>query len=112
MNKKILLINPKSFNYTLNYPYTGLFYIATVLKKNNFNVQVIDCDFKETNPFKKIEKFNPEITGISCFSSSLKNCLDIAKYAKEKNSCVILGGPHINAIKKAIIEFDIISWNL
>jgi radical SAM superfamily enzyme YgiQ (UPF0313 family) len=80
------------------FPPLGLGYLAAVLLKNNYEVDVVDCtttkrSFEEAR--KEISKRKPDIVGITSTILTYKNALKIAKIAKEVcPKCVtIMGGP-------------------
>jgi anaerobic magnesium-protoporphyrin IX monomethyl ester cyclase len=77
----------------------GLGYLAAVLEKNQYEVDVIDCpalnlsyeDFRN-----EISKRQPSIVGITSATLTYKSALIIAKIAKEAcpNCLTVLGGIH------------------
>jgi radical SAM superfamily enzyme YgiQ (UPF0313 family) len=108
--KKILLIKPNSrvINTSLHQtrfdaPPLNLTYIASYLADLNVEVEILDAKLKNLNYRqikKKIEKFNPDIVGISFFLSLVINiCYDLAKLVKiiNPNCLVVFGGRHPTA---------------
>lgn len=84
-------------------PFTplGLGYLAAVLEKNNFKVDVIDCQALgiSYNEFKqKLSKRQPTIVGITSTTLTYKSALIIAKITKEvhQNCLTIIGGCHVS----------------
>ncbi len=88
----------------------GLGYIAAVLEKNGFTVDVIDCqalkltqeDFKT-----EIQKRQPTIVGVTSTTLTYKSALQVLGTAKEvhPNCITAIGGPHVtfwdeNALKE------------
>jgi anaerobic magnesium-protoporphyrin IX monomethyl ester cyclase len=83
-------------------PFTplGLGYLAAVLEKNKYEVDVIDCqasrltyeDFK-----REISKCQPDIVGVTSTTLTYKSALQIAKITKEAHpsSLTVLGGSHV-----------------
>lgn len=77
----------------------GLGYLAAVLEKNQYQVDIVDCqalklsyeDFKS-----EISKRKPDIVGMTSTTLTYKSALQIAKIAKEvhPNCLTVLGGPH------------------
>ena len=121
--KKILLISPQgkitttkegSRERKLAIPPLGLAYLASQLRRNGFEVEVLDTliegvnqekNFDETiiyglndNQIKeRIKASNPDMVGVSClFSNRGKEALNICKIAKETISDVhvVMGGQH------------------
>ena len=78
----------------------GLGYLAAVLEKNNFEVDVIDCQalklsFEQTK--EEIRKRQPDIVGLTASTLSYKSGLKIIQLTKEVNPNILtmMGGPHI-----------------
>lgn len=107
---KILLVDPPGKNKGLN---TGLAYLSALLRKNH-EVIVLDLNNREIGqcgdpnpeiPSAQIEKeiievlqrFQPELFGVSVKTFTAKTAGDIFKFAKSKrpNMLTIVGGPHI-----------------
>ena len=81
------------------FPPLGLGYLAAVLEKNHYEVDVIDCQaFQLTHEdFKsEISKRQPNVVGVTSTTRTYKSALQIAGIAKEvhPNCLTILGGPH------------------
>lgn len=130
MKPKIMLINAPiiiSKNQRLdysNYFPQGLLYLATVLKKNNLNVKILDInnfyennlknlnetkvrDSIRNNIFENFENYMPNIVGLGCmFSGAFKGLKMISKQIKEKfpNIPIIAGGIHPTLFPKEILE--------
>ena len=82
-------------------PFTplGLGYLAAVLLKNQYKVDVIDCQVLNTSYEEvksKLAKRKPDIVGMTSTTLTYKSALRIAKIAKELNpDCLtLLGGCH------------------
>jgi radical SAM superfamily enzyme YgiQ (UPF0313 family) len=88
----------------------GLGYIAAVLEKNGFTVDVIDCQaLKLTQEDFKIEiqKRQPTIVGVTSTTLTYKSAIQVLGTAKEihPNCTTAIGGPHVtfwdeNALKE------------
>jgi len=116
--KKIMLISPP---YTLFkddirrcVPPIGLTYIAAVLERNGYDVQILDAavegymNLKQNSRFvtyglsdeeirEKIIDFNPDIVGVSCiFSTQHQNAKRILRITKSitNNIITFVGGSH------------------
>ena len=83
-------------------PFTplGLGYLAAVLEKNRYEVDVIDCQalnisFEEVK--NELRKRQPDVVGLTSTTLTYKSALRIIKIAKELNpNCLtILGGCHV-----------------
>ena len=102
MKPHITLVNPPypiSPHQHMPFPQLGLGYLAAVLEKNNYDVDVIDCQALNIHydEFKKrIGKRQPNIVGMTAITLTYKSALHLAELTKEIHpKCVtVLGGPH------------------
>ena len=119
MPMKVLLINPPQTFYpgseqpAGNLP-IGLMYIAAVLQKAGYTVEVLDAfmagsDFQKTAdtltvglPFEQIKQQiatrKPDIVGIAGpFTCQIENALKISDLTKEVDPKIqtVVGGPHV-----------------
>jgi len=103
MKLHVTLVNPAApSDATMHLPFAllGLGYLAAVLEKNQFEVDVIDCQvlklsFEEFR--NEIGKRQPNIVGITSTTLTYKSGLKLAKIAKEvhPNCLTVMGGPHV-----------------
>ena len=137
--KKILLLNPPAIvkeswaDEISSFP-LGLAYIAAVLERDNFEVEIIDCyieGFSKSSPIqdglmrvglsddeiaRAVERSNPDLIGISVqFSCQLNAALHISSLVRKILPYVITvaGGSHVSAAPASIARgsFDwIILW--
>jgi len=80
-------------------PPLGLAYVAAVLEKNGFSVEIYDNYLLERSIEQvkdEVRKRQPEIAGITCSSLTYTRCIETAKAVKEVcPTCkVVVGGPH------------------
>ena len=102
MKPNVTLVNPPApseYIGHLPFPLLGLGYLAAVLEKNKYGVDVIDCQALKLSyeEFKsEIGKRQPNIVGMTSTTLTYKNALKLAKIAKEMcpNCLTILGGAH------------------
>lgn len=107
---KVLLVNPITRNLSLSSPDLGLAYLAGALKKNNHQVEILDCvNFRFT--FKKFEKYiinkNVDVIGLRVFSTdllSVKKTLMIIKNVRPDIK-IILGGAHPSAFPEQTLQY-------
>ncbi len=119
---KILLIRPPSRQVkgsakpSVSLP-LGLLYIAAVLEKNGYNVQIYDAQANVTMPFyydsngimylgdkwqvvrEEIKRRNPDLIGISnLFTAQFESTIKVAEIAKQVNKRIItiVGGSHVS----------------
>jgi len=123
---KVTLINPpfeeqysvgasRSIKYVLNViPPLGLAYLAAVLEKHNFKVNIIDFTIEKSyqNTLKKIISDKPQIVGITATTPVFESAKFMAKAIKEAlcEAIIIIGGAHITAMPYQTMEsgyFDI-----
>ena len=103
MQIQITLVNPPYPQEAHQHPPfipLGLGYLAAVLEKNQYKVDVIDCQALKLSyeEFKsEISKRQPDIVGITSTTLTYKSALRIAQIAKEAypNCLTIIGGPHV-----------------
>jgi radical SAM superfamily enzyme YgiQ (UPF0313 family) len=78
----------------------GILYLASVLRENGYDVDVIDCQASGLwydSVKKELEKRQPNIVGITSTTLTYKPALRIAKIAKRicPNAITLLGGCHV-----------------
>ena len=122
---KILLIHPLGYDTKRAksdisrianiMPPLGLISIAAYLESHQIKTKVIDCfatPFQSDTLIKNcLIENKPGFIGISCTTSSFLDAVRIAKYSKSiyKNLKIIIGGPHVSALKeKVLIDYPII----
>jgi radical SAM superfamily enzyme YgiQ (UPF0313 family) len=102
MRTHVTLVNPPYPSGSHQHPPftpSGIGYLAAVLEKNQYEVDVIDCQVLRLSydQFKsEIGKRQPNIVGITSTTLTYKSALHIAKIAKEVHpDCLtLLGGCH------------------
>lgn len=114
----ITLIKPQNPDSWEQYnPPLGLMYLAAVLRKVGFDVQIIDMDGEQLdlNGIIKILEFDrPSIVGITAFSAHFNNAVHLAHSIKQlyPGTLIVLGGPHGSALHFEILQkypdFDIV----
>jgi anaerobic magnesium-protoporphyrin IX monomethyl ester cyclase len=90
----------KSKGYYVYYPHLGISYIASVLLKSNFKVEILDSlvnHLTEEEIIKILKKKNPKIIGITVTTPTLPVVYSLVERIKENlSSIVVVGGPHIS----------------
>ncbi|GAB1402123.1 radical SAM protein [Elusimicrobiota bacterium] len=94
-------------------PPLGLLYIASYIKeqfKNTIEIKILDCHNKgypELTSF--IEKYQPDIIGISAFTHTLADVILTSKIIRQKLplSLICIGGPHANNFPKELAGLNI-----
>ncbi|MDR1992227.1 MAG: B12-binding domain-containing radical SAM protein [Nitrososphaerota archaeon] len=125
---KILLINPPQTFYpgselpAGNLP-IGLMYIASVLQKAGYQVEILDAffmgeAFKHTGETatvglsftqirKEIQTRKPDIVGIAGpFTSQIGNAIKTSQVVKEADPTIltVVGGPHVSLVPKEFLK--------
>lgn len=96
-------------------PPLGLAYVAAVLEKNGFQVEIYDNYLLE-RPIEEvkseIKKRSPEIVGITCNSLSYERSVEMAKAVKEASpsSHVVVGGPHASYMPQTLLQHPEIDY--
>lgn len=95
----------------------GIGYLAAVLEKKGYNVNVIDCQV--LNPTRselesKFAQLQPDIVGVTSTTLTYEPVREIVKTAKQvcPRSVIILGGPHVTVLDERTLteqpEADIV----
>lgn len=92
--------SPHSSDSTLSTPPISLGYIASMLIKAGFSVDIVDMEIsgmRGKDILKTIEEYAPRMVGISTTTLTFKNALRVAAIAKTINPEIstVLGGPHV-----------------
>jgi magnesium-protoporphyrin IX monomethyl ester (oxidative) cyclase len=125
---KILLINPPQTFYIDSEPPAGnlplgLMYLAAVLDKAGYTVEILDAFMTDSVPKKngdtitvgmsfsqietEIQQRKPDIIGISGpFTSQIGNTLKVSALTKKVNPDIltIVGGPHVSTVPREFLE--------
>jgi len=112
---RVLLIQPnyrriyayaKKKEITPIFPPLGLAYIAAVLKKNNFEVKILEAnalDLDHSQIEKEIENYSPDVVGITSTTSLIEEAHELAMLCK-KEIKVIIGGIHASSMPQETLE--------
>ena len=126
---RILLIFPPLTALPSDYPTPdpplGLAYIASVLEKHGFEVEILDAfaeglnnveqksggsirvGMDENNIKRYLSKYNPALIGISCaYTAHVQDTLETAQIVKETipHSVVMLGGAHATSEAELLLK--------
>ena len=91
-------------------PPLGLGYIASYLRKNNFDVDVLDCTFKgEQAVIKEAQQQSPRIIGIYSMYTMQEATIRLAKALRKKCDTLVVGGPLPTVTPEPFLQyFDIV----
>ena len=103
MKPHVTLVNPAAPVGTethLPFALLGLGYLAAVLEKNHYRVDVIDCQvlrFSFEDFRSEIGKRQPDIVGVTSSTLTYKAAMKLIKIAKEAcpNCITVAGGAHV-----------------
>jgi len=102
---KILLVNPsyhdvyRTFDFVL--PPLGLAYMAAVLTKSNYDVNIADLNVDQDQ--KSIPHDNWDLVGITLDTSRYYKGMKYARMWKSKGTKVVVGGPHASFMADEIL---------
>jgi len=94
-------------------PPLGLAYVAQHLLDAGHDVELIDLNLTGLNPARlkaTLNRFSPDVVGISSHTETYPNALAIARQVKERDSSipVMVGGPHVSIVRlEALAEPDL-----
>jgi radical SAM superfamily enzyme YgiQ (UPF0313 family) len=112
MKPHVTLVNPAApVGAAMHMPFAllGLGYLAAVLEKNHYQVDVIDCQAQKLSfeDFRnEICKRQPNIVGVTSSTLTYQPALKLIKIAKEAcpNCITIAGGPHVTFWDEKALE--------
>ncbi|MHA1711577.1 MAG: B12-binding domain-containing radical SAM protein [Candidatus Freyarchaeota archaeon] len=97
---RTLLVNtPYWFSECPTIP-LGITYLAAVLEKNGFEVEVLDLlvsRYSDEKVVRKVEEYKPDVVGATSVTMNFPKASRILKLAKEAKEDVltVIGGPHV-----------------
>ena len=88
----------------------GIYYLASYVRQNNFEVKVTDAEALKLNAqqiIEKIKNFEPGFVGISSTTVAFHRAVETAKAIKSSfpEIKIILGGPHVTANPQHAMSF-------
>ncbi len=110
---KTLLIYPRFWPFSS--PPIGLAYLASYMRENGLDVDLIDCSFDMTKEklFSIVKEKNPDIIGIGLLTDMVKELKQVMKKLRDvaPNAVFVAGGSHASALPKETLTkygFDIV----
>ena len=90
-------------------PFLGLYYLASVLRKNNFEVKILDSivlRLSIKDILKEVDNYSPNMVGISSSTASYHKARVLAETSKEAfpNMNIVLGGPHLSGLPEEVMK--------
>ena len=111
---KVLLIYPY-FNSpgdrsTFRFPPLGIAYLASSLRNQNYEVEILDCTFLD-KPYAedRAKNSHADVVGIYSMASMKRNSLEFARLLRHNCGLIIAGGPLPTADPESFLnDFDIV----
>ncbi|MFC1912150.1 B12-binding domain-containing radical SAM protein [Chloroflexota bacterium] len=87
-------------------PPVGIGYLAEVLEKNDFLVEIMDLRLGHSvkDLIRKINNFRPDLVGIMAMSYRHDIPYELTRRVKEAGYKVVIGGPHVSLMRKRVLE--------
>ncbi len=111
MKARVTLVNPPYPAGAVQAPFIplGIGYLAAFLEKNDFEVNVIDCQVNYPSPKQLADEFaktEPDVVGLTSATLTYKPALEIVKIVKEvRPSCLtVMGGPHVTVLDEQTMQ--------
>ena len=107
----VTLVNPPSpsgATESIHIP-LGIGYLAAVLEKKGYTVDVIDCHVVKYTPIELEGEFikrQPDVVGVTSTTLTYKPALETVKTAKEAcpNCLTMVGGPHVSVMAEETLR--------
>lgn len=105
MKVKFLLINAIDVTQPLqtSLPPLGLGYLASSLR-SAYGKDLIDFKIVDREVRSEINKFKPDLVGITCVSQNYNYAMAYSKMAKKKGVPVLIGGTHITVLPTTLTK--------
>ena len=107
---KIALIWPKGFDTSYVLP-LSLAYLISNIGNGKHKIKIFDCalmgiDSSSPKFSRIIDDFSPQIVGVSCWSNTFSEALNIIRVVKSINSCIttVIGGCHASSYPDQVME--------
>ena len=87
-------------------PQRGIACLAAVVRENKHDVAILDMrlGYNRKDMLDKVKEFNADLVCITTVTTDHKKVYEMVDLLKEKGFKVALGGPHVSAFKKKVIE--------
>lgn len=78
------------------FPPSGLCYIAAYLRDKGIEVNIFDSQVQKESIRHAVEKFDPDVVGITCVTSLVYSTLEVARCLKKEfpHKIIVVGGIH------------------
>lgn len=104
MVKRVLFINPPQTQLAQPKAYIplGISYLAAVLERNNFSVEILNL--ADTPLDKAVIPQNFDVYGITCVSATYESVVALSRKLKEQGHRVIVGGSHATVMPETTLK--------
>ena len=116
--KRILLVKPRGkrgLGFVADVIPLGLEYLAASIEKKVDTIRIIDMELEKHSLQHFIDRFNPDLVGITVSAVDHYEGLNLAETAKKNGITTVLGGYHPTAIPDDLLshpQVDIIIGNV
>lgn len=101
---KITLVRPDYYTHLIT-PQIALGYLSSYLKRNSFDVMIIDALNLNLSMDGTVNRcLDADLVGISCLSDYFEEVVRLSKALKRKKKIVVLGGPHVSVLPELSLE--------
>lgn len=90
-----------------DYPHTGIGYLSSYLLENGIENDVLDMrlGYSIYDLLEKIEKFNPDLIGLTMMTYRVNIAYDLIRKIKKKFDLpIVVGGPHATIYRKEVLN--------
>ncbi|MFQ6119048.1 MAG: B12-binding domain-containing radical SAM protein, partial [Methanosarcinales archaeon] len=104
--KLLLVAPPLKYGSPFN-PYyipLRLAYIASMVKREGFDVRILDMNANGNDMMNSLEKFQPDVVCISCFADNYLFACNLAKISKNFGCFTVLSGLHVTFIAEEVCK--------
>jgi radical SAM superfamily enzyme YgiQ (UPF0313 family) len=107
--ERVLLVSPPSSSYLgAARPPQNLGYLARALMDSGIEYDVLDMrlGYKLKHLLKKIDKFRPDLIGVTLVSLEYKRSYALISAVKSRypDKDIIVGGPHLTVLQETVLE--------
>jgi radical SAM superfamily enzyme YgiQ (UPF0313 family) len=83
----------------------GLAYIAAVLKREGYEVKILDLDVEKEDPVRVCEELQPSIVGITCTTPTFNLVSKLCEEIKSNfSTTTVVGGAHPSSVPELVIK--------
>jgi anaerobic magnesium-protoporphyrin IX monomethyl ester cyclase len=98
-------------------PPLGMCYVAAVLEREGYPVEILDANFHGLAPeviAEKVERFAPQLVGLYATTMGFYAAQDIAERIKERNGGIpiVIGGPHLFGMAAETMELECFDYGV